>query len=279
MFRSFSLNIKGELRVYSRPQVMGIVNVTPDSFFKESRAMDVDAIAGLVERHVADGADFIDMGACSSRPGALDISSREEIDRLGLGMRVLRSIAPDIPVSVDTYRSDVARVAVEEFGVDMVNDISAGEIDRDMFATVASLKVPYVLMHMRGNPTTMMTLTDYDDVTADVIADLSEKLRQLRLIGVADVIVDPGFGFSKTVEQNYELMRNLDLFDALGCPILVGISRKSMITRILDITPAEALAPTVALDTIALTKGAAILRVHDVREAVQSVKLYELTHS
>lgn len=277
MFQPFSLNIGGELREYSRPQVMGIINVTPDSFFKSSRTMDEDALASRIEKFIADGADFIDMGAYSSRPGAADVDPAEEIARLRVGMKVLRSIDPQIPVSIDTFRSEVARVAIEELGANIVNDISGGSLDQDMFRTVARLKVPYILMHMRGTPATMQSLTDYSDVTADVIADLSVKLRELHLLGVADVVVDPGFGFSKTTEQNFEMMRNLQQFGVLGCPLLVGISRKSMITRTLDIDPADALAGTVALDAFALTQGAAFLRVHDVLEAVQTVKLFMKT--
>lgn len=277
MFRSFSLNIKGELREYSRPQVMGIVNVTPDSFFEGSRTMSENDIARRIEKHIAAGADFIDMGAYSSRPGADDVSPEVETERLKTGMRILRAIDRSIPVSIDTFRADVARAAIEDFGADIVNDISGGDLDGKMFETVAELGVPYILMHMRGTPSTMQSLTDYNDVTADVVADLSRKLRTLHLLGVADVIVDPGFGFSKTTEQNFEMMRKLEAFDALGCPVLVGVSRKSMITRTLGIPSDEALAGTVALDTIALMKGAAFLRVHDVLEAVQTVKLFELT--
>ena len=277
MFQPFSLNIKGDLRTYTRPQVMGIVNVTPDSFFEGSRTMDKDAIAVRVSKLITEGADFLDIGAYSSRPGASDISVEEEIERLRVGMRVLRSISDSIPVSVDTFRAEVARIAVEEFGADIINDISGGDGDTDMASTVADLGVPYILMHMRGTPATMQTMTEYTDVTAEVLSNLSVKLRKLHLLGIADIIVDPGFGFSKTIEQNFELMRNLNTFSILGVPILVGISRKSMITKTLGITSADALAPTVALDTIALTKGASFIRVHDVLPAVQSIKLFELT--
>ena len=192
-------------------------------------------------------------------------------------MRVLRSVSGSIPVSVDTFRAEVARIAVEEFGADIINDISGGDGDTDMASTVADLGVPYILMHMRGTPATMQTMTEYTDVTAEVLSNLSVKLRKLHLLGIADIIVDPGFGFSKTIEQNFELMRNLNTFSILGVPILVGISRKSMITKTLGISSTDALAPTVALDTIALTKGASFIRVHDVLPAVQSVKLFELT--
>lgn len=279
MFHPFSLNLKGRLEVYDRPQVMGIVNVTPDSFFESSRTMRGAEIAARVEKQIADGADFIDVGAYSSRPGAADVPSEEEIARLKEGLRILRAIDSHIPVSVDTFRADVARVAVEELGADIINDISGGNLDGRMFDTVAQLGVPYILMHMRGTPATMQTYTDYADVTADVISDLSSKLRRLRLAGVSDVIVDPGFGFSKTTEQNFEMMKNLDAFDALGCPVLVGISRKSMITKTLGVAPSDALAGTIAFNTLALTRGAAFLRVHDVREAAQMLKLYELSTS
>ncbi len=279
MFHPFSLNLKGRLEVYDRPQVMGIVNVTPDSFFEGSRTMRGAEIAARVEKQIADGADFIDVGAYSSRPGAADVPLEEEIARLKEGLRILRAIDSHIPVSVDTFRADVARVAVEDLGADIINDISGGNLDGRMFETVAQLGVPYILMHMRGTPATMQTYTDYVDVTADVISDLSSKLRRLRLAGVSDVIVDPGFGFSKTTEQNFEMMKNLDAFDAIGCPVLVGISRKSMITKTLGVAPSDALAGTIALNTLALTRGAAFLRVHDVREAAQALKLYELSTS
>lgn len=278
MFAPFSLNLKGCLHIFSRPQVMGILNVTPDSFYSGSRSMSDSEIGHRVESMIADGADFIDVGAYSSRPGAVDVSVEEEISRLRKGMSVLRKLAPEIPVSVDTFRASVAKVAIEELGADIINDISGGSLDPEMFATVAELKAPYILMHMRGTPATMQQFTDYDNVTADVILDLSSKLRQLRLLGVADVIIDPGFGFSKTAGQNFELMRNLSDFSSLECPVLVGISRKSMITRTLGIEASEALAPTVALNAIALTKGAAFIRVHDVREAAQTVSLFNLTY-
>lgn len=257
---------------------MGIVNVTPDSFFAGSRSSTIPEIAKRVEEMITAGADMLDLGAYSSRPGASDVSEEEECRRIALGMKVIRDISPDIPVSVDTFRAGVAREAVVNLGADIVNDISGGDLDQEMWATVADLNAPYILMHMRGNPSTMQALTEYDDVTADVISDLSEKLRRLRLMGVSDIIIDPGFGFSKTTEQNFEMMRNLQLFkSSLGAPVLVGVSRKSMITKSLGITPMEALPGTIALDTIALTRGASILRVHDVSEAVAAVRMYELS--
>ncbi len=278
MFTPFSLNIRGRLFEYDKPAVMGIVNVTPDSFFAGSRSSTIPEIAKRVEEMITAGADMLDLGAYSSRPGASDVSEEEECRRIALGMKVIRDISPDIPVSVDTFRAGVAREAVVNLGADIVNDISGGDLDQEMWATVADLNAPYILMHMRGNPSTMQALTEYHDVTADVISDLSEKLRRLRLMGVSDIIIDPGFGFSKTTEQNFEMMRNLQLFkSSLGAPVLVGVSRKSMITKSLGITPMEALPGTIALDTIALTRGASILRVHDVSEAVAAVRMYELS--
>lgn len=279
MFAPFSLNLKGCLHVYNRPQVMGIVNVTPDSFYSGSRTMDETEIGLRIESMIEDSVDFIDIGAYSSRPGAGDISPQEEMNRLRKGMAVLRGIAPEIPVSVDTFRADVAKAAIEEMGADIINDISGGALDSNMFDMVARLKTPYILMHMRGTPATMQQFTAYADVVADVVSDLSVKLRQLRLAGVADVIVDPGFGFSKNLEQNFKLMNDLSAFSVLDCPVLVGISRKSMITKSLNIEPSDALAPTVALDAIALTKGASFIRVHDVREAAQTVTLFSLLNS
>ena len=231
MFAPFSLNLKGCLHVYNRPQVMGIVNVTPDSFYSGSRTMDETEIGLRIESMIEDGVDFIDIGAYSSRPGAGDISPQEEMNRLRKGMAVLRGIAPEIPVSVDTFRADVAKAAIEEMGADIINDISGGALDSNMFDMVARLKTPYILMHMRGTPATMQQFTAYADVVADVVSDLSVKLRQLRLAGVADAIVDPGFGFSKNLEQNFKLMNDLSAFSVLDCPVLVGISRKSMITK------------------------------------------------
>lgn len=277
MFHPFSLNLKGRLLEVSRPMVMGIVNVTPDSFYSESRTMDERSIGKRIEEMISDGVDIIDMGAYSSRPGASDVAMDEELSRLRMGMKILRSIDSSITVSIDTFRAKVAKSAVEEMGADIINDISGGNLDDEMFEVVSRLGVPYILMHMRGTPETMQQMCDYHDVTADVIKDLSEKLRKLHLLGVSDVIVDPGFGFSKTVEQNFEIMKHLDSFSVLDSPLLVGVSRKSMITKTLGITADEALAGTVALGAIALTRGASILRVHDVKSAVESVRLYELS--
>lgn len=276
-FVPFSLNIRGKLYEFARPQIMGILNVTPDSFYAGSRTIDEGSIARRIECMVSQGADMIDIGAYSSRPGADEVSPEEEIARLSRGMKLLREIAPDILVSVDTFRADVARQAIEEMGVDIINDISGGDLDDKMFDTVARLNVPYILMHMRGRPENMNTLCEYSDVTADVIADLSTKTRTLALLGVNDVIVDPGFGFSKTTEQNYEMLRNIEAFHSLERPLLIGVSRKSMIYKALGITPDEALNGTTVINTIALLGGASILRVHDVKEAIEAVKLVENT--
>ena len=270
LMQPFTLNLRGRIVSIGRPQIMGIVNVTPDSFYAGSRNVDALSVARRVEKMIEDGADWLDIGAYSSRPGAAEVTPREEMERLRTGMKALREVAPEIPVSVDTFRAGVARMAVEELGVDVVNDISGGTLDPDMFAAVAHLHVPYILMHMRGTPSTMQTLTEYDDVTADVITDLQRKLADLRMAGVADVIVDPGFGFAKTIGQNYTLMRELDKFSLLGCPLLVGVSRKSMIYRLTGKTPEESLSGTIALGAIALERGAAFLRVHDVAEAVET---------
>lgn len=273
-FRPFSLNLRGRLAEYDHPAVMGILNVTPDSFYAGSRVTGTVELHRRVERMLAQGADIIDVGGYSSRPGADDVSPEEEMARVRRGVEAIRRVSADIPVSVDTFRADVARHAVLDWGADIVNDISGGAIDSGMFPTVAELKVPYVLMHMRGTPATMQTMTGYEDVTADVVAELSGLMHQLELAGVADIIIDPGFGFAKTLDQNYELMRHLpQMAQLLGKPVLVGISRKSMITKLLSVTADEALPGTVALNTFALLNGASILRVHDVEAAVQAVRI------
>ena len=276
--KPYSLNIKGRLVEINRPQVMGILNVTPDSFFTDSRSFDADAISHRVATMVAEGADMIDIGAYSSRAGAGEVSVTEEMQRLERGMAIVRKIAPSILVSVDTFRADVARYAVESLGVDMVNDISAGLLDDNMVATVAQLKVPYIAMHMRGTPATMSEKTQYDNVVADVMRELSQRINEFTLAGINDIIIDPGFGFAKTTEQNYELLQNLELFHELGYPLLVGVSRKSMIYRALGVAPDDALNGTTVVNTIALQAGASILRVHDVKQAVEAVKIMMLTN-
>lgn len=280
-FKPFSLNLRGRLVEFRRPAVMGIVNVTPDSFYEGSRVAGDEAVAQRVSEMVAAGADMLDIGAYSSRPGAADVSPDEEIRRLAAGMKALRRAAPDIPVSVDTFRADVARAAVTELGVDIVNDIAGGDLDKDMFATVAALRVPYILMHMRGTPATMQQLTDYPrGVVAEVVEDLSRKIDELRLMGVADIIADPGLGFAKTVAQNYRLLDATGrIAELLDCPVLIGLSRKSMLTRPLGITAADALTATVAADTLAIERGAAVIRVHDVAPAVQCREIVSLIQS
>ena len=275
-FKPYSLNLHGRLVEIDRPWVMGIVNVTPDSFYSGSRATDELTLVECVHRLIAEGADLLDIGACSTRPGSQSVDAHGEMDRLQWALRIIRREAPDVILSVDTYRADVARRCVEEWGVEMINDISGGTLDDDMFATVARLQVPYVLMHMRGTPDTMSSLTDYDNVTADVLEWMARRIDELRQLGVADVIADPGFGFAKTVEQNFELLNGLEAFHALNAPLLVGVSRKRMIYTPLDCTADKALNGTTIVNTLALERGAHILRVHDVRAAVEAVKLVSM---
>ena len=270
-FEKFSINIGGKLHFIERPWVMGILNVTPDSFYTGSRCQSDEASARRAEQMVAEGAEIIDVGGYSSRSGADDVTPEEEFRRLSQGIEAVRKAAGDeYPISIDTFRASVARRCIDKYGALIINDISGGTLDEQMFSTVAELKVPYILMHMRGTPSTMQSLTKYDNLLADIIADLAFKASTLTQMGVSDIIIDPGFGFSKDVEQNYELMAHLDEFHALGLPILVGISRKSMIYKPLGITPADALAGTIALNTAAIMAGAHIIRVHDVASAVQA---------
>lgn len=257
------------------PKVMGIINVTPDSFFSGSRTQCNDSIAKRVSQLRHEGADLLDLGGYSTRPGADEVTADEEYGRLAKGLEVVKEIWPEVPVSIDTFRASVARKCVEDWGADIINDISGGTADPAMWETVASLRVPYVLMHSRGNPASMQSLTDYADVTADVIADLSRKVYGLRGLGVNDIIIDPGFGFAKTVEQNYQLLDELNEFCKMGMPVLAGLSRKSMIWKVLGSTPEESLDGTVALDAVAIDRGADIVRVHDVKEAVRTVRLMQ----
>ena len=257
---------------------MGIINATPDSFYGASRVSGAGAAAGRAAAMVADGAKFIDVGACSTRPGSTAPTAEEEYERLAVVVpAICEAIGDKALISIDTYRADVARRAVDELGADIINDVSGGLLDKDMFDTVAALQVPYILMHMRGTPQDMQEYAKYDDVTAAVLAELGERLGQLSMMGVNDVIVDPGFGFAKTLEQNYELLGHMDLLNLLHRPLLVGVSRKSMATRLLGITSDEALEATTALNTLALTRGAAILRVHDVKAAAHAVAVYNAT--
>lgn len=272
-FRTYSLNLNGRLVLIDRPWVMGIINVTPDSFYSASRVNDEAALVERVRQMVADGADVLDVGACSTRPDSQSVDAQGEMQRLQWALAVIRREAPDVVISVDTFRADVARRCVEQWGADIINDISGGTLDEEMFSTVASLGFPYVLTHTRGTPATMSSMTDYGDVAADVLEWMARRIDELRQMGVADVIADPGFGFAKDVEQNYRLLTCLDAFHALNAPLLVGVSRKRMVYMPLGITPDEALNGTTVVNTMALERGAHILRVHDVKAAVQAVTL------
>lgn len=254
---------------------MTIVNVTPDSFYDGSRTFTEVEIERRVVRAVEEGAAMLDVGGYSSRPAADDVSVEEEIERVGRAMRVIRRVCPDVAVSIDTFRAEVVRRVVDEWGDCIVNDISAGEADGEMVTTVAQLGLPYVAMHMRGTPATMQSLTDYVDVVSEVREYFVHKLSELHAAGIDDVVIDAGFGFSKTLEQNYALMDGLHRLNDLGAPIMVGISRKSMIYKLLGCTPAEALNGTTALHLEALNQGAKILRVHDTHEAVEVIKIYK----
>lgn len=267
------INVGGSLMDLSTPRVMGILNLTPDSFYAGSRVQTEEAIARRAEQIVAEGGAMIDVGAYSSRPGAADVSAAEEMERLRRGLAVVRRTVPDVVLSVDTFRADVARMCVEEYGVAVVNDISAGEMDADMFRTVARLNVPYVMMHMQGTPQNMQQEPRYDNLLREVFLYFARKVQQLRDLGVKDIILDPGFGFGKTLEHNYRLLAHLEEFRVFGLPLLAGVSRKSMIFRLLGITPQESLNGTTVLDTLCLMKGADILRVHDVKEAVETVRI------
>lgn len=270
----YTLNLRHQLFEIREPQIMGILNVTPDSFYASSRKQSDSDIAERVQQIIDEGADMIDIGAYSSRPGADDVSPKEEANRLRHGMRIIRQIAPNIPVSVDTFRADVAKMAIEEEGADIINDISGGMLDKQMFRTVAHLGVPYILMHMQGTPANMQIQPHYDNVRNEVMLYFAERIDRLYQMGAKDIIIDPGFGFGKTIEHNYELMNHLEDFHELRCPILVGISRKSMIYKFLGGTPDTALNGTTILNTISLTKGAHFLRVHDVKEAVEAKKIF-----
>ncbi|MGN0229151.1 MAG: dihydropteroate synthase [Muribaculaceae bacterium] len=273
-FEKFSFTVKDKRYEFLRPQVMGILNVTPDSFYAGSRmATDVSLISSRIRQMLEEGVDIIDIGAYSTRPNADEVPPEEEYRRLSVGLDIIRSIAGDILVSVDTFRAEIAELCVKNYGVQIINDVSGGTLDAAMFDTVSRLGVPYILMHMRGTPATMQSLTDYADVTDDVIADLTAKADALRNKGVKDIIIDPGFGFSKTVDQNYEMMARLEEFKKMGLPLLVGISRKSMIFRTLDTDARHSLNGTTVLNTVSLMGGAQILRVHDVRVCVEAVKI------
>ncbi len=275
----YYLNVNGQLLDLSVPQVMGILNVTPDSFFAGSRMQTQADIATRARQILDEGASIIDIGAYSSRPGAEVVLAAEEMQRLRQGLEVITRNHPEAVISVDTFRADVAKMCVEEYGVAIINDIAAGSMDARMFETVAALGVPYIMMHMQGTPQDMQQAPRYDNLIKEVFLYFAERVQRLRDLGAKDLILDPGFGFGKTLEHNYELMANLQEFAVFELPVLVGVSRKSMVYKLLDTTPQEALNGTTVLHTVALQKGAHILRVHDVRQAVEAVKIVmQLTH-
>ena len=267
-----TLNIRGILHALERPWIMGIVNLTPDSFYNKSRVQREDDMVKRVEEMLSDGADLVDLGAYSSRPGATHISEQEEWERLQPAIKVILRNYPETLISVDTFRSSIARKAYEE-GASMINDISGGQIDDNMFKTISDIRIPYILMHMRGDPRTMNTLTTYDNLFKEMINYFESRILELKSSGVNDIIIDPGFGFAKSLDQNYELLKNLTYFEVLGYPLLVGLSRKSMIFKQLGVQPSEALNGTIALNTVSLLKRASILRVHDIKEAKEVVNI------
>lgn len=270
-----TLNIRGTLTSLATPLVMGILNVTPDSFYADSRKQTEAMIEERIRAIISEGGRVIDVGGYSSRPDAEEVTPGEEMRRLDIALRILRDNYPEFPVSVDTFRATIARRCVEEYGVAIINDISGGELDADMFRIVADLRVPYIMMHMRGTPQTMTRHTDYKDLRGEIMLYFACKIRQLRLMGVNDIILDPGFGFSKTMGQNYELMSHLREFSTFELPLLVGVSRKRMIYGLLGGTSADSLNGTTVLHTFALLNGADILRVHDVKAAVEAIRITE----
>ncbi len=272
-----TINCKGQLIDLSTPQVMGILNVTPDSFYDGGKYKNESELLSQIYVMLKDGARFIDIGAYSSRPNAEHVSETEELKRILPIIELALKEFPDVLISVDTFRSAVAKHAINS-GAALINDISAGLLDQDMLKTIAQLQVPYIMMHMRGTPQTMQQHTSYDDLVKDILFYFSERITAARALGIIDIIVDPGFGFAKTTEQNFELLNKLDLFKMLELPLLAGVSRKSMIYKTLNNTPKEALNGTTVLNTVALQKGATILRVHDVKEAMECIKLTNLLH-
>jgi dihydropteroate synthase len=269
------INAGGKLLDLGIPKVMGIINITPDSFYKGSRYITDKDILRAAVRMIQEGADILDVGGYSSRPGATDISIEEESERVLRAVKLISRELQDAIISVDTFRSDIARAAVIDCGAHMINDISGGDADTKMFSVIENLNVPYIMMHMKGDPRTMQNNLIYDDIVADILKWFGDRIFRLRSVGVKDIIIDPGFGFGKTVDHNYELLRRLGEFSIAGLPLMIGVSRKSMIWKTLKISANEALNGTTALNTIALANGADILRVHDVKEAVQTVHLLE----
>jgi dihydropteroate synthase len=270
------INVAGKLMDLSIPKVMGILNITPDSFYKGSRVTDEKEILRIAKGMIEDGADILDIGGYSSRPGAAKVSPEEEKGRVLKAIRLIHSEFPDAILSIDTFRPEIAYEAVTSCGAGIINDISGGEADKNMFSVVQDLNVPYIMMHMKGMPENMQNNPVYDDVVTDILKWFGNKIVRLQSAGVKDIILDPGFGFGKTIKHNFDMLDRLGDFSVAGLPLLVGVSRKTMIWKTLDIDPDEALNGTTVLNTIALMKGADILRVHDVREAVQAVRLTEM---
>lgn len=267
-----SIRLKNELFLFNEPKIMGIINLTPDSFFESSRANNISELLSKAEQMIKDGVDIFDVGGYSTRPGAADVSEAEELERVLEPIVNLKRYFPEIPISIDTFRSTVAKRAIEH-GADMINDVSGGTLDQKMYQTAGYLEVPYILMHMRGNPQNMQTQTTYGNLTKEIIGDLAAKIILLRKSGVKDIIVDPGVGFAKNEEQSFTLIKDLRQFDILECPILIGVSRKSFIYKTLKINAVDSLNGTSIINTIALRNGANIIRVHDVRPAKEVIQL------
>jgi dihydropteroate synthase len=272
---SLSLNLDGKIMDLSIPRVMGILNATPDSFYEGSRVAEPSQAFERAKQMMDQGADILDIGAVSSRPGSHEISEKEELERLSPVLEAIREAYPEFPISVDTWRAGVARTVRERFAVHMINDISAGTLDPEMFPTVARLGIPYVMMHMQGTPASMQEDPVYEHVVDDILQFFAERVYQLKKLGQNDIIIDPGFGFGKTLEQNYELLGKLDAFRMFELPVMAGISRKSMIYKLLDSEPDAALNGTTAAHMVLLMKGARLLRVHDVQAAVETVKIFQ----
>jgi dihydropteroate synthase len=276
----YLMRCRGRLLDLSRPKVMGIVNVTPDSFYSGSRKTEANEVLSQVDRMVGEGADMIDVGGYSSRPGAEHIPQQEELSRIRPALEHIRRHHPELVLSVDTFRPEVARMAVEDYDVDMINDISGGEMGSRMFETIADLNVPYIVMHMKGTPQDMKERAHYQEMMKEITRYFSEKTDRLRSLGVNDVILDPGFGFGKTIEHNYELLSRLDELKIFELPLMVGLSRKSMIYKVLGVDPGQALNGTTVLNTLALERGANILRVHDVKQAREAIIIRDkMAHS
>ncbi len=272
--KKLTLNCRGKLLNLSTPIVMGILNVTPDSFYDGGKHLNDDDIRNRIKQIISEGADIIDLGAVSTRPGSEVLTSEIEKERLEVSLRILKNEFPEAIVSLDTFRSDVAQWAVSNFSVSIINDISGGTLDDKMFEVIADLNVPYIMMHIKGTPKDMQVNPEYKDVVLDVKDFFAEQIEKLKLLGVNDIILDPGFGFAKNLDHNYKLLNQLDDFKVFDLPILVGVSRKSMVNKLLDIKAKDALNGTTVLNTVSLEKGANILRVHDVKEAVEAVKIF-----